>query len=57
MKDDPNSRFNRLLKAMLGGPAPSAQKSEASETASDAEPPACCDDTQTPQDTSKDVSS
>ena len=56
MKDDPNSRFNRLLRAMLGGPAPSAQKSESSDQASDEEHPACSSDTQTPRDTSEDVS-
>jgi hypothetical protein len=57
MKDDPNSRFNRLLRAMLGGPAPSSsRKNEASGSASDEEPPAYCGDTQTPQDTSEDAS-
>jgi hypothetical protein len=39
MKDDPNSRFNRLLRAMLGGPAPSQKaNSNGNEAGTDAIP-------------------
>ena len=31
MKNDPNSRFNRLLRAMLDGPAPSQQPKRSGE--------------------------
>ena len=48
--------FDSLLKAMAKGDAPSARKSASSGRASDAEPPACSSDTQTPPDTSGDAS-
>ena len=53
MPDDTSKRFDALLKAMLDGPAPSAGKKPSSDQASSGEPPACCDDTQTPPDTSE----
>lgn len=46
-------RFDRLLKAMLDGPAPSAGKKPSADQASGGEPPACYDDTRTPRDTSE----
>ena len=55
-QDDTGARFDALLTAMLAGPAPSAQKKPSADQALDAEPDACCDDTQTPQDTSPDAS-
>lgn len=54
MTDDPHEKFDRLLKAMA---PPSERKKPSADQASDAEPPACCDDTQTPPDTSEDASS
>ena len=48
-------RFDRLLKAMLAGPAPSAKKSASNDQASGAEPDACFSDTRTPRDTSGDA--
>ena len=50
-------RFDALLAAMLEGPAPSAKKKPSGDQASDAERDACCDDTQTRPDTSKDGAS
>ena len=49
-------RFNRLLKAMSEGEAPSAQKSTSGDPALGEEPDACSSDTQTPRDTSGDAS-
>jgi hypothetical protein len=56
MADSTKNRFDRLLKAMAEGEAPSAQKTPSGEAASDAEHDACCSDTRTPPDTSGDAS-
>jgi hypothetical protein len=53
---DPNTRFDSLLKAMLSGKAPSEQRKPSSGQASNEASPACCDETQTPRDTSEDAS-
>ena len=50
---DPNNRFDRLLEKMA---PPSERKKPSADRASDAERDACCDETQTRQDTSKDAS-
>jgi hypothetical protein len=55
--DDPHDKFDRLLKAMTEGEAPSVRKKPSADPASDAERDACSSDTQTPQDTSGDASS
>lgn len=52
----PQDRFNRLLGAMLNGPAPSGKKKPLAAPASSEASDACCGDTQTPKDTSEDVS-
>lgn len=49
-------RFDRLLKAMSQGEAPSAKKSKAAGQASGAERDAYSSDTQTRPDTSEDAS-
>lgn len=54
MTETPQARFDALLAAMLDGPAPSARKSASGDQSSDAEPDACCDEIQTPPDTSQD---
>ena len=51
-----NERFDRLLKAMTEGEAPSARKSAKAGRASGAAPPACSIDIQTRPDTSEDAS-
>jgi hypothetical protein len=51
-----NNRFDRLLKAMLGGTARSAGKKPSAGPALDEEQRACSSDTQTRPDTSGDVS-
>lgn len=55
-KGEPRERFDRLLKAMVAGPAPSARKKPSSGPASGAERDACSSDTRTPRDTSGDAS-
>ena len=55
MTSSPNDRFNRLLGAMLNGPAPSGKKKPSTVPASGEASDACCDDTQTPKDTLKDM--
>ena len=54
MTDD--DRFDRFLKAMSEGDAPSARKSASAGRASGAGRPACSNDTQTRPDTSEDAS-
>ena len=56
MTDDNLDRFDALLAAMVSGEAPSAGKKPSSGQASDVADGACCDDTQTPPDTSEDAS-
>lgn len=51
MPDAPNTRFDTLLAAMLGV---TEQTRPSADQASDAADGACCDDTQTPPDTSED---
>lgn len=58
MVNDPNARFDRLLKAMVSGPAPASGKRKPSAgPASNAEDGACYDDTRAPPDTSEDATS
>ena len=54
MNEGIGGRFETLLAVMLAGPAPSARKKPSTDQASIAEHDACCDDTQTPPDTSQD---
>ena len=56
MNEGIGDRFETLLAAMLAGPAPSARKKPSTDQASNAADDACCDDTQTPPDTSEDAS-
>lgn len=54
--EDWEPSFDRLLKAMAEGEAPSGRKSTSSGQASGEEPDACSSDTRTPRDTSEDAS-
>lgn len=49
-----NARFDRILLAMVSGPAPIARKKPSADQASSAEGDACCSDTQIQQDISED---
>jgi hypothetical protein len=54
--DNEQKRFDRLLKAMAEGEAPSAGKTASARPASSKERDAGCGETQIPPDTSEDAS-
>jgi hypothetical protein len=56
MTESPLDRFDKLLRAMVGGEPPTAGKKAATQSASSPDGSDDCDETQTPPDTSEDAS-